>query len=113
MKSGLSALAAVVLWASLAALATLLPNIPPFLKTGIGLLVGSLMALPLAKFDLKKLRVSWRTLALGVYGLFGYHAALFIALQTAALNQCLLEFFLLCMDLFLIPPILFLHYLHL
>ena len=83
MKSGLSALAAVVLWASLAALATLLPNIPPFLKTGIGLLVGSLMALPLAKFDLKKLRVSWRTLALGVYGLFGYHAALFIALQTA------------------------------
>lgn len=83
MKSGLSALAAVVLWASLAALATLLPNIPPFLKTGIGLLVGSLMALPLAKFDLKKLRVGWRTLALGVYGLFGYHAALFIALQTA------------------------------
>ena len=83
MKSGLSALAAVVLWASLAALATLLPNIPPFLKTGIGLLVGSLMALPLAKFDLKKLRVGWKTLALGVYGLFGYHAALFIALQTA------------------------------
>jgi len=83
MKSGLSALAAVVLWSSLAALATLLPNIPPFLKTGIGLLVGSLLALPLAKFDLKKLRVGWKTLALGVYGLFGYHAALFIALQTA------------------------------
>lgn len=83
MKSGLSALAAVVLWSSLAALATLLPNIPPFLKTGIGLLVGSLLALPLAKFDLKKLRVGWKTLALGVYGLFGYHAALFLALQTA------------------------------
>jgi len=83
MKSGLSALAAVVLWASLAALATLLPDIPPFLKTGIGLLIGSLLALPLAKFDLRKLRVSWKTLALGVYGLFGYHAALFIALQTA------------------------------
>jgi len=79
----MSALAAVVLWSSLAALATLLPNIPPFLKTGIGLLVGSLLALPLAKFDLKKLRVGWKTLALGVYGLFGYHAALFIALQTA------------------------------
>lgn len=83
MKSGLSALAAVVLWASLAALATLLPNIPPFLKTGIGLLVGSLLALPLAKFDLNKLRVGWKTLALGVYGLFGYHVALFLALQTA------------------------------
>ena len=83
MKSGLSALAAVVLWSSLAALATLLPDIPPFLKTGIGLLIGSLLALPLAKFDLRKLRVSWKTLALGVYGLFGYHAALFLALQTA------------------------------
>ena len=83
MKSGLSALAAVVLWSSLAALATLLPDIPPFLKTGIGLLVGSLLALPLAKFNLKQLRVSWKTLALGVYGLFGYHAALFLALQTA------------------------------
>ena len=83
MKSGLSALAAVVLWSSLAAIATLLPDIPPFLKTGIGLLVGSLLALPLAKFDLKNLRVGWKTLALGVYGLFGYHAALFLALQTA------------------------------
>ena len=83
MKSGLSALAAVVLWSSLAALATLLPEIPPFLKTGIGLLVGSLLALPLAKFDLKQLRVNWKTLVLGVYGLFGYHAALFLALQTA------------------------------
>lgn len=83
MKSGLSALAAVVLWSSLAALATLLPNVPPFLKTGLGLMLGSLIALPLVKFDLRRLRVNWKVLALGVYGLFGYHAALFIALQTA------------------------------
>jgi drug/metabolite transporter (DMT)-like permease len=83
MKSGLSALAAVVLWSSLAALATLLPNVPPFLKTGLGLMLGSLIALPLVKFDVRRLRVNWKVLALGVYGLFGYHAALFIALQTA------------------------------
>ena len=83
MRSGLAALAAVFLWSSLAALAALLPQVPPFLKTGIGLLIGSLLALPLSRFDLKQLRVGWKTLALGVYGLFGYHAALFLALQTA------------------------------
>ncbi|MFM1784319.1 MAG: hypothetical protein RLZZ579_596, partial [Actinomycetota bacterium] len=69
MKSGLSALAAVVLWSSLAALATLLPNVPPFLKTGLGLMLGSLIALPLVKFDVRRLRVNWKVLALGVYGL--------------------------------------------
>lgn len=83
MKSGLSALAAVVLWSTLAALATLLPNVPPFLKTGLGLMLGSLIALPLVKFDVRRLQVNWKVLALGVYGLFGYHAALFVALQTA------------------------------
>ncbi len=90
MKSGLAALAAVVLWSSLAALATLLPDIPAFLKTGIGLLIGSLIALPLAKFDLRQLKVGWGTLFLGVYGLFGYHAALFMVgkdpLQTFSLS---------------------------
>ena len=105
MKSGLSALAAVVLWSSLAALATLLPDIPPFLKTGIGLLIGSLLALPLAKFDLRKLRVSWKTLALGVYGLFGYHAALFLALQTAPSVQANLVNYLWPLLIVVLAPI--------
>ena len=105
MKSGLSALAAVVLWSSLAALATLLPDIPPFLKTGIGLLVGSLLALPLAKFDLKNLRVGWKTLALGVYGLFGYHAALFLALQTAPSVQANLVNYLWPLLIVLLAPL--------
>lgn len=105
MKSGLSALAAVVLWSSLAALATLLPDIPPFLKTGIGLLVGSLLALPLAKFDLTNLRVGWKTLALGVYGLFGYHAALFLALQTAPSVQANLVNYLWPLLIVLLAPL--------
>ena len=105
MKSGLSALAAVVLWSSLAAIATLLPDIPPFLKTGIGLLVGSLLALPLAKFDLKNLRVGWKTLALGVYGLFGYHAALFLALQTAPSVQANLVNYLWPLLIVLLAPL--------
>jgi drug/metabolite transporter (DMT)-like permease len=105
MKSGLAALAAVVLWSSLAALATLLPDIPAFLKTGIGLLIGSLIALPLAKFDLRQLKVGWGTLFLGVYGLFGYHAALFIALQTAPSVQANLVNYLWPLLIVLLAPL--------
>ena len=105
MKSGLAALAAVVLWSSLAALATLLPQIPPFLKTGIGLMIGSLLALPLAKFDLSQLRVNWKILVLGVYGLFGYHAALFLALETAPSVQANLVNYLWPLMIILLAPI--------
>jgi drug/metabolite transporter (DMT)-like permease len=105
MKSGLAALAAVILWSSLAALATLLTEIPPFLKTGIGLLLGSLIALPLVRFDIKKLKVSWKTLLLGVYGLFGYHAALFIALQNAPSVQANLVNYLWPLLIILLAPL--------
>ncbi|MBK7395504.1 MAG: DMT family transporter [Myxococcales bacterium] len=77
------ALAALVLWASVAALGVALAHVPPFLLTGVSLLVGSLLALPIARFELRALAVSWRTLAVGVYGLFGYHFLLFMALRTA------------------------------
>jgi drug/metabolite transporter (DMT)-like permease len=72
-----------VLWASLATLATLLSEIPPFLLTSIGLVIGSLISLPLSGFKLSAWKVPARTLTVGVYGLFGYHLMLFIALQTA------------------------------
>lgn len=83
MRSDLAALAAVILWGSLAALGASLSHIPPLLLTGIGLLIGAMVSLPLAKFDLRKLKVSKTALAVGVYGLFGYHAALFAGLQNA------------------------------
>lgn len=83
MRSELAALGAVILWASLAALGSLLSDIPPFLLTGIGLLIGSLISLPVSGFQMRKLIVKPRVLLLGVYGLFGYHAALFAALQNA------------------------------
>jgi drug/metabolite transporter (DMT)-like permease len=83
MKADLFALGAIVLWASLATLATLLSDIPPFLLTGIGLVIGSLISLPLSGFKLSAWKVPSKTLAVGIYGLFGYHLMLFIALQTA------------------------------
>ena len=83
VKSDLAALGAVLLWASLATLSAGLSHIPPLLMTGIGLLIGSLLALPLSRFQISKLKVSPKLLAIGVYGLFGFHLALFAALQNA------------------------------
>ncbi|MFP8836131.1 DMT family transporter [Hydrogenophaga sp. XSHU_21] len=81
--ANLFALAAIALWASLAALGVALSHVPPFLLTGLALLVGSLIALPLSRFDWRQWRVPGSTLALGVYGLFGFHFLLFIALRHA------------------------------
>ena len=81
--ANLLALGAIALWASLAALGVALSHVPPFLLTGLSLLVGSLIALPLSRFDLRQWRVPLSTLALGIYGLFGFHFLLFIALRHA------------------------------
>ena len=83
MKSDLLALSAILLWASLAALGVSLAHVPPFLLTGLGLLVGSLIALPLSRFRLSEMIAPPKAMALGVYGLFGFHLLLFMALRTA------------------------------
>jgi drug/metabolite transporter (DMT)-like permease len=81
--ANLYALGAIALWASLAALGVSLAHVPPFLLTGLGLLVGSLIALPLSRFQWRQWRVPASTLALGIYGLFGFHFLLFVALRHA------------------------------
>ena len=83
MKSNLLALGAIGMWGALAALGVALSHVPPFLLTGLGLLVGSLIALPLSRFQWSLWRVPWPTLLLGVYGLFGFHFLLFVALRHA------------------------------
>ena len=105
MRSDLAALGAVILWGSLAALGASLSNIPPFLLTGIGLVIGGLVSLPLAKFDFKKLKVSWTALLVGVYGLFGYHAALFAGLQNAPSVQANLVNYLWPLLIVVLAPI--------
>lgn len=79
MHPNLYALGAIVLWASLASLGVSLRHVPPFLLTGLALVIGSVPAWPLARHW----KVPPRTLALGIYGLFGYHFLLFIALRLA------------------------------
>ena len=83
MQANLYALGAIALWASLAALGVSLTHVPPFLLTGIALVIGSIPAWPLVLRNPALWRVPPRTLALGVYGLFAYHFLLFIALRHA------------------------------
>lgn len=105
MKSDLAALGAVFLWASLAALGSGLPHIPPLLMTGIGLLIGSLLSLPLSGFKLQNLKVSPRLLGIGVFGLFGFHLALFAALQNAPAVQANLVNYLWPLLIVLFAPV--------
>lgn len=79
MHANLYALGAIALWASLASLGVTLSHVPPFLLTGLALVIGSLPAWPL----FRQWRVPASTLALGVYGLFAYHFLLFLALRSA------------------------------
>ena len=79
MKSDLLALAAIALWGTLAALGVELAHVPPFLLTGLGLLAGSLIALPLSRWRLQAWKVPLPTLLVGIYGLFGFHWLLFLA----------------------------------
>jgi len=73
------ALAAIALWSTLASLGVALAHVPPFLLTGLALLIGSVPSWPLAR----QWRVPPGTLALGIYGLFGFHFLLFVALRHA------------------------------
>ncbi|HSI54989.1 MAG TPA: DMT family transporter [Ramlibacter sp.] len=77
--ANLYALGAIALWAALATLGVSLRHVPPFLLTGLALVIGSVPAWPL----LRQWRVPRSTLALGIFGLFGYHFLLFIALRHA------------------------------
>ena len=79
MHANLYALGAIALWATLASLGVALRHLPPFLLTGLALVIGSVPAWPLAR----QWKVPGRTLALGIYGLFGFHFLLFIALRHA------------------------------
>ena len=105
VQTTLLALGAILLWGSLAPLSFLLSHVPPFLLTGLGLLLGSLIALPLSRGKLSALRVPWATLAVGVYGLFGFHFLLFTALRYAPPVQANLLNYLWPLGMVLMAPL--------
>jgi drug/metabolite transporter (DMT)-like permease len=83
MPANLYALGAIALWALFASLGVSLKHVPPFLLTGVALLIGSALALPFVLRDRTQWKIPVTTLALGVYGLFGFHFLIFIALRHA------------------------------
>ena len=99
------ALGAIVLWASLAMLGVRLAHLPPFWLTGVALLMGSVIALPLSRFDFSQWRMPWGTLVLGVYGLFGFHFLLFIALRHAPPVQANLVNYLWPLGMVVLAPL--------
>jgi drug/metabolite transporter (DMT)-like permease len=76
--------------------------VPPFLLTGLALIIGALPALP----RWRDWRVPWSTLALGVYGLFGFHLLLFIALRHAPPLEANLVNYLWPLLIVLLAPVL-------
>jgi drug/metabolite transporter (DMT)-like permease len=101
----LLALSAIALWGSLAPLGVSLGHVPPFLLTGCGLLIGSLIGLVLSGGNLRQWKVPGPTLALGVYGLFGFHFLLFIALRYASPVQANLVNYLWPLGIVLMAPL--------
>ena len=73
------ALAAIALWGGLAWLGVRLAAVPPFLLVGSALTIVGVLALP----TVRQWRVRPIVMALGIYGLFGFHFFLFIALRLA------------------------------
>ncbi len=83
MRANFYALGAIALWAALASLGVSLRHVPPFLLTGLALVIGSVLALPAVLKDRRQWQVAPGTLGLGVFTLFGFHFLLFIGLRLA------------------------------
>ncbi len=102
----LFALGAIASWALLAALGVALQAVPPFLLTGIALVLGSIPTWPLVARRPALWRIPAKTLALGVAGLFGFHFLLFLALRTAPPVQANLVNYLWPLFIVVLSPVL-------
>jgi drug/metabolite transporter (DMT)-like permease len=74
------------MWAVLALLSAASGSVPPFQLAAMTFLVGGLMGgatWPFRPDALRALKQPWRVWALGVGGLFGYHAVYFSAIRAA------------------------------
>ena len=95
------ALAAIVLWGGLAWLGVRLSSMPPFLLVGTALTIAGVLASP----GWRGWRVPPRVLALGVFGLFGFHFFLFVALRLAPPLQANLVNYLWPLLIVLLAPL--------
>jgi drug/metabolite transporter (DMT)-like permease len=96
-----AALAAILLWSTLAWLGLALAGWPPFLLVGCALVLGALVGVP----RLRDWRVPAGALLLGIYGLFGFHFLLFLALRHAPPVEANLVNYLWPLAIVLLAPI--------
>ena len=84
-RATLVGLVAILLWGLLAVMTAATEGIPPFQLTAMTFAIGGGIGLALvaARGQLSLLRQPPRAWALGLYGLFGYHAVYFAALKLA------------------------------
>jgi drug/metabolite transporter (DMT)-like permease len=69
----------ILLWSSLTLLSAGVSHLPAFFSAGIALCIGGLVGLA----RIREWRVPLWTFALGIFGIFGYHALFFLALRHA------------------------------
>jgi drug/metabolite transporter (DMT)-like permease len=84
-RATLLGIGAILLWATLATLTVLSSSLPPFQTTAVAFAIGgSVIALAaIARGRAACMMPTAASLALGIYGLFGYHALYFAALRLA------------------------------
>jgi drug/metabolite transporter (DMT)-like permease len=84
-RATLLGIGAILLWATLATLTVLSSSLPPFQTTAVAFAIGgSVIALAAITRGRAACMVpTAASLALGIYGLFGYHALYFAALRLA------------------------------
>ncbi len=78
---------AILMWSTLTLLVTFVPGVPPFQLVAVTFFIGSVLFLLKWYFagqcSVARLIHPWRVWALGLAGLFGYHAFYFAALRLA------------------------------
>ncbi len=78
---------AILMWSTLTLLVTFIPGVPPFQLVAVTFFIGSCLFLLKWYFagqcSVARLIHPWRVWALGLAGLFGYHAFYFAALRLA------------------------------
>lgn len=78
---------AIGMWSTLTLLVTFIPGVPPFQLVAVTFFIGSCLALLkwylAGQCSVARLIHPWRVWALGLGGLFGYHAFYFAALRLA------------------------------
>lgn len=102
----LLAVTTLLLWSFLATLGAHLSQVPPLLLVGVSLCISG----GLGAVRLRSWRVAWRTLVVGVAGIFGYHFLFFAALQSAPAVEANLINYLWPLLIVLLSPLFLPHF---